>query len=95
MMSERYRYFFGNVDGQVLLESALKQRVTKETEQGMINRLSKQFELPLTAMYDGACYHMCRCCRKIAIGQDEDILCEGCANETGHARFNKLNKSKE
>lgn len=94
-MNERYRYFFCDVDGQVLLESALKQRITKETEQDMIDRLFEQFELPLTAMYDGAYYHMCRRCRKIAVGQDGDVLCESCANETGHARFNKLNKSKE
>ena len=94
-MSDRYRYFFCDIDGQVLLESALKQRITKETEQGMIDRLSEQFELPLATMYDGTCYHMCRRCRKIAVGQDEDILCECCARETGHARFNKLNKSKE
>lgn len=91
-MNERYRYFFCDVDGQVLLESALKQRITKETEQGMIDRLSEQFELPLTAMCDGAYYHMCRRCRKIAVGQDGDVLCECCANETGHARFNKLIK---
>ena len=94
-MSERYRYFFCDGDGQVLLESTLKKRITKEAEQGMIDRFSKQFELPLTAIYDGACYHMCQNCRKIAVGQDDDVLCECCASETGHARFNKLNKSKE
>lgn len=91
-MDERFRYYFTDEKGQVLLESSLEQRITKETVQENINKLSKQFALPLVAMHDGTCHHMCQRCRKIAVGQDDDVLCECCANETGHARFNKLNK---
>ena len=94
-MNERYRYFFCDEDGYVRLESSFEQKIIKGLENEMIKKLAQKFDLPIVVMYEGNSYHMCMRCRKIAIGQDSDILCEDCANKTGHARFTKLNKREE
>lgn len=94
-MNERYRYYFCDKSGHVLLESVFERKVERGLEHELIEDLSERFELPLAVMYEGKCHHMCQRCRKIAIGQDPDILCELCAIETGHARFSKLKKREE
>lgn len=91
----RFTYYGCDERDKVLLETKLKEELDKKQYEGFLNKVAKDFNLNLVRLYDGRVYHICRKCRSIVIGIDEDVLCENCINELGHSRYSKLKETNE
>lgn len=44
----------------------------------------------VTGVYDGNLFHVCKYCGKVALGQNQNILCRDCKQLFGHTYFSEL-----